>query len=65
MDVDVLLCYSATFLGGRGKIEVWDEWMGKGKLEKKGFGDGIGHFVAEEAPELTAEAIGGFYKDHA
>jgi hypothetical protein len=64
MDCDVLICYSATFLASRGKIEVWEEWMGKGKLETNGFGDGVGHFVAEEAPEQTAEAIVAFYNKH-
>ena len=64
MDCDVLVCYSAGFLARRGKVEVWADWMGKGKLETKGFGDGVGHFISEEAPELTAEAMAAFYHDH-
>jgi len=64
MDSDVLVLYSSKFLASRGKIEVWENWMGRGKLETKGFGDGVGHFIAEEAPEKTAEAVVAFYKDH-
>jgi pimeloyl-ACP methyl ester carboxylesterase len=64
MDCDVMVLYSATFLPTRGKIETWEEWMGKGKLETRGFGDGVGHFIAEEAPDETAEAIFAFYRDH-
>ncbi|KAG9231319.1 putative Fluoroacetate dehalogenase [Amylocarpus encephaloides] len=63
IDSDVLVLYSAGFLGNRGNIkEIWQEWMGKGKLDAQGFGDGVGHFIAEEAPEKTAEALHAFYK---
>jgi hypothetical protein len=37
--------------------------MGTGKLESLGFA-GVGHFIAEEAPELVAEAIAEFYKKY-
>lgn len=64
MDTDVLVLYSSLFLPTRGDANSWQDWMGKGNLETKGFGDGVGHFVAEEAPEETAEAISAFYNDH-
>jgi hypothetical protein len=64
MDADVLVLYSSAFQATRGRIEDWQDWMGKGKLETKGFGDGIGHFIAEEAPEQTAKAIVAFYNSH-
>lgn len=64
MDGDVLVLYSARLLPTRGKVESWNEWMGKGRLETRGFGDGVGHFVAEEAPERTAEAVREFYEAH-
>ncbi|KUJ08381.1 putative Fluoroacetate dehalogenase [Mollisia scopiformis] len=64
LDSDVLLLYSSSFLASRGSVEIWKEWMGKGNLEMKGLGDGVGHFVAEEAPEKTAEAMVTFYNNH-
>ncbi|KAH6673352.1 putative Fluoroacetate dehalogenase [Halenospora varia] len=61
--IDVLVLYSADYLGRRYDIkEVWKEWMGDGQLEVKGFGDGVGHFIAEETPVKTAAAITDFYK---
>ncbi|KAF4635650.1 hypothetical protein G7Y89_g2439 [Cudoniella acicularis] len=65
IDIDVLALYSAHYLGKRYDIqEVWSEWMGKGKLEVEGFGDGVGHFIAEEVPEKTASAMVAFYNKH-
>jgi pimeloyl-ACP methyl ester carboxylesterase len=34
-------------------------------LKVLGLGDGVGHFVAEEAPEKTAAVIVEFYQKHA
>ncbi|TVY73616.1 Fluoroacetate dehalogenase [Lachnellula suecica] len=66
VDIDVLVLYSADYLGKRYDLqEVWQKWMGKGKLEVEGFGDGVGHFIAEEAPEKIASAIQSFYNQHA
>lgn len=63
INVDVLVLYSADYLGRRYDIkEVWKEWVGSGKLEVKGFGDGIGHFIAEETPVQTAAAVTNFYE---
>jgi pimeloyl-ACP methyl ester carboxylesterase len=65
VDVDVLAVYSSGYLGGRYDVrKVWEEWMGKGGLEVLGIGEGIGHFVAEEAPEETAAAVVEFYNKH-
>jgi len=65
VDCDVLVLYSDAFLGSRGKIEVWQDWVGeKGTLETRGIGGGTGHFLAEEAPEETAEKMLAFYRAH-
>lgn len=62
VDVDVLVLYSADYLGKRYDVEkVWKEWMGSGTLQVQGIGGGVGHFIAEEAPEETAEAVVRFY----
>ncbi|CAG8976014.1 hypothetical protein HYALB_00007541 [Hymenoscyphus albidus] len=65
LDVDVLALFSAGYLGSRYNVEeVWREWMGSGVLEVNGFGGGVRHFIAEEAPEKTSEAIQRFYARH-
>ncbi len=65
LDVNVLAVYSADYLGKRYDVrKVWEEWMGDGKLDVLGIGDRCGHFIAEEAPEKTAEAIAEFYFRH-
>ncbi|RDW63534.1 putative fluoroacetate dehalogenase [Coleophoma cylindrospora] len=63
-DVDVMFLYSSEFLGSRYNGEEWRECMGSGKFQEFGFGDGVGHFIPEEAPENTAAAILGFYEAH-
>ena len=66
VDCDVLVLYSQKYLGGRYDVKaVWDEWMGKGKLEVEGLTGEVGHFLAEEAPEETAKAVVDFYERHA
>ncbi|KAI4134652.1 MAG: hypothetical protein LQ347_001350 [Umbilicaria vellea] len=62
IEIPTLVLYSKSYLGTRYDItEVWKEWVGlKGSLKTEGFGGGVGHFFAEEAPERTAEAIMGF-----
>jgi hypothetical protein len=64
MDINVLVLYSERFARSRGDIGVWREWMGEGGLELKGFGEGAGHFIAEERSQGVAEAIMGFYEGH-
>jgi hypothetical protein len=66
IDIDALAVFSAGYLGSENDIgKEWEDWIGKGKLKVLGLGDGVGHFVAEEAPEKTAAAIVEFYQKHA
>jgi pimeloyl-ACP methyl ester carboxylesterase len=66
IDIDALAIYSSHYFGSKYDIgKEWEDWVGKGKLEALGIGDGAGHFVAEEAPEKTAAAIVDFYRKHA
>ncbi|KAL2060884.1 hypothetical protein VTL71DRAFT_8936 [Oculimacula yallundae] len=63
MDCPVLKVYSELFLGKKYDMRaVWEEFMGQGTLEMVSIGNGAGHYVAEEAPEETAEAIVRFYE---
>lgn len=60
--VPLLLIYSGGFLKNRARKpieEVWGPpWTADVKLiTSVPIGDGVGHFVAEEAPEETAEAL--------
>ncbi|RFU30462.1 hypothetical protein B7463_g5854, partial [Scytalidium lignicola] len=64
LDIDTLLIYSDDYIGKRYNFEkVWSEWMGSGKLNITPIGDGIGHFLAEEAPEKTTSTISLFYEN--
>ena len=63
ISVPLLLVYSAGFLPKRSKkpiLEVWSEPWSKGGhlLTEYPIGNGVGHFVPEEAPEETAKALG-------
>lgn len=63
MDGPVMKVYSELFLGSKYDMSaVWGEFMGKGQLELVSIGGGVGHFVAEEAPAETAEAMVRFYR---
>lgn len=64
MDCPVLKIYSELFLGSKYDMRaVWEEFVGKdGRLELVSVGVGVGHFVAEEAPVETAEAMIRFYQ---
>lgn len=58
----LLLVYSAGFLPKRAKkpiLEVWSQPWSAGVhiITSHPIGDGIGHFIPEEAPEETAEAL--------
>ncbi|EHL00331.1 alpha/beta-Hydrolase [Glarea lozoyensis ATCC 20868] len=60
MEGRVVVGYSKGFLGQRGRVEEWGQWVGEGgRLDFRGFEGG--HFVAEECPEEVAEMIGEFY----
>jgi hypothetical protein len=65
VDVNVLTVYSRDYLGKRYDVKkVWEEWMVEGskdKLDVLPIGGGVGHFIAEEAPEEVASAVLGFY----
>lgn len=57
-----LLVYSAEFLPERAKkpiIEAWSQPWSAGPhiITSNPIGDGIGHFIPEEAPELAAETL--------
>ncbi|KUJ17017.1 alpha/beta-hydrolase [Mollisia scopiformis] len=63
IDIDVLVLYSADYLGKRYDVKkVWEEWMGKGDLQVQNVGDGCGHFIAEEKPQECAAAVVKFYE---
>lgn len=55
----LLLLYSETYIGSRYKFpDVWRDWVDEGvEIKSHGFGGGVGHFGAEEAPEESARAI--------
>lgn len=62
IDVPLLLIYSQGFLPKRAVKpvpEVWGPPWSKSQdlVTDYPIGDGIGHFVPEEAPELSAEAL--------
>lgn len=61
--VPTLLVYSSKYLGKRYDVKsVWKEWVREGtRIETVGIEE-VGHFVAEEAPEQTTEAMMRFYR---
>lgn len=56
IEVPTLVVYSQYYLGSRYDVpQVWTEWVKEGcSLTVKPIVDGVGHFMAEEAPEKTA-----------
>jgi pimeloyl-ACP methyl ester carboxylesterase len=63
IEVPLLLLYSGTFLPTRAKkpiLEVWSQpWSaGPHLITERPVGGGVGHFISEEAPEETSNAIG-------
>ncbi|KAF2203103.1 alpha/beta-hydrolase [Delitschia confertaspora ATCC 74209] len=58
----LLLIYSKDYIGKRFNVpKEWANWVDRSsKIDSFGIGDGIGHFVVEEAPRDTAGAIGGW-----
>lgn len=65
LKLDTLVSYSSKYLGSRYDLEeVWKEWHnGPGELRIQGLDGGVGHFVAEEAPEEISALITAFYND--
>ena len=65
MDICVMAVYSKDYLEMRYDVKkVWEEWIvdsAKGKFEAWPIGDGVGHFIAEEAPEKVVEFLDRFY----
>ena len=59
IEVPTLVLYSESYLGVRYNMaEVWKVWVGlKGTLKIEGVGGDVGHFLAEEGPERTVNAI--------
>jgi pimeloyl-ACP methyl ester carboxylesterase len=61
IDVPVLLLYGKEYLGAKANVKVLDAWVDWVKdqslITEVGLGDGIGHFVAEEAADETADAL--------
>jgi pimeloyl-ACP methyl ester carboxylesterase len=61
IDVPVLLLYGKEYLGAKANVTVLDAWVGWVKdqslITEIGLGDGVGHFVAEEAADETADAL--------
>lgn len=62
--VATLVMYSADYLGSRFNVErIWQDWCHDQSLLKvKAIGDGVGHYLAEEAPYQTAMEIADFWK---
>jgi pimeloyl-ACP methyl ester carboxylesterase len=65
ISLPLLLVYSAGFLPKRAKkpiLEVWSQpWIdGPHLITDCPIGDGVGHFIPEEAPEKTVEALLGW-----
>jgi pimeloyl-ACP methyl ester carboxylesterase len=61
IDVPVLLLYGKEYLGAKAHVTVsdaWADWIKDQKLITEiGLVDGVGHFVAEEAADETADAL--------
>lgn len=63
IDVPVLLIFSAAQLGARFDVEgIWrKDWVKEGvEVEALPVGDGIGHYVPEEAPDVVGERLLGW-----
>lgn len=64
LTMDTLVAYSTAYLGSDNLEEIWKEFFnGPGRLRVKGIEGGIGHFIAEEAPEEVASLISSFYSE--
>jgi pimeloyl-ACP methyl ester carboxylesterase len=61
IDVPVLLLYGKEYLGAKAKVKVLDAWVGWVKdqslITESALGDGVGHFVAEEAADESTDAL--------
>lgn len=59
--------YSEGYLGSRYEVEkVWNDWVhgSKGLLSTKGVGNGVGHFLCEEAPEEVTNGLLGWIRKY-
>ncbi|KAF2478239.1 haloacetate dehalogenase [Lindgomyces ingoldianus] len=58
-NLGVLLVYSSDYIGRRHDVESeWRGWVEEGThVKSSGLGNGIGHFLPEEAPQETAKVI--------
>lgn len=58
MNLEVLVVYSEMVLGRRYDVPgVWERWVGRGRVTARSAGDGVGHFLVEEAPEVVVECF--------
>ena len=60
VECPVLLVFSRDYLGSRFDVEgVWRrEWVAEGvKVEAMAVGNGVGHYLAEEAPEEVGSRV--------
>lgn len=63
-----LVLYSEIYLGSRYDVgKVWNDWVegGKGvegRLETRAVGNGVGHFLCEEAPEEIVDGAMGWIR---
>lgn len=57
----VLLLYGKKYLGAKAQVKVLDAWVSfikdQSLITEVALGDGVGHFVAEEAADETADAL--------
>ncbi|MCJ1369322.1 hypothetical protein MMC20_000532 [Loxospora ochrophaea] len=66
MPVDLLVIYSEAYLGKKGGVDVagvWREWA-DGEVSVEAVGGGVGHFLAEEAPEEVVRHLMDWMRDH-
>ena len=65
ISIPTLVVYSEVFIGGAYDVEpIWRDWLEEGvRLEVQKIGDGTGHFIAEEAPEETAEIVNAWLRE--
>lgn len=64
INVPLFLLFSQSYLGSRFAFpDIWKDWVGeKIDVQSHGWGDGIGHFGVEEAPEESAKVVNAWLK---
>lgn len=60
--VPTLVLWSEGGIGRWGDVgNIWRDWIEQGmRVDGSGIGDGVGHWVAEEAPDIVAKEVTGF-----